>query len=219
MMVEEVAFGLCECYATQLRQLHFETPKKMDGTLTQLAEVAAFRMREYLHYLRTEGALKEKGKSWIKGSKDKREKQESDEEQKMRETHQELFREDPVAALIRSVRIFKLSGDNSKKKEIEIAEAKDLQETKETERPVSPSQPRDLSHWTMHGLFSQSGIRAISPGRSSHYFDFEAPDPKKLTAHPPADEDGIYYTNVKRYGYANGTKEDAMIARMNELRP
>jgi chromosome segregation ATPase len=230
-MVEEIAFGLCERYERQLKKLKLVPERDAETVLSKIAEIAAKRMQNYLLYLNDKGGVKGKIKGKAKDSEEMAEEE--------REFHRELFKADSITALIHAVRIFKLPKDNSGKCMIPIAtavvtgtgeEAAKASAPTEVEaeagaaaeaaveevppevlraRPSSP--PLVLSYWTVHGIFSQSGIET----RDGRRFDFPASDPRELKRKPPASKgEGIYYTDVDRYGYARGSEEDARVAGM-----
>jgi len=146
--------------------------------LSNLAMVAALRMRGYLIYLQSKEAT---------------------DEQKA------FFAQDPVNALITGIRLVKLAGDRKKKVPLLIDGDS---ESSAAARPDSP--PLNLSDWTVHGFFSQSGIRTTTPRRRR--FVFEAPDASTLRKKRTAD--GIFYTDVERYGYVNGTEIETQMTRM-----
>jgi len=146
-LVEEVAFGLCERYEYQLKNLSVAT--NYEDVLKRLAEVAVSRIQAYLVYLQS--AL-EKG-----------------EDQRQQDKHKEDYARDPVNTVTRAVRIakFTFKKDGRAGKEM----IKFEKNPRIISRPDTP--PPTLENWKVSGFFSKPGIRTPSPERK--HFALERP--------------------------------------------
>jgi chromosome segregation ATPase len=117
---------------------------------------------------------------------------------------QRTLEPEPVIALINAVRQNKISGDRK------------IRLFGKTTHPVTivaasaEAQPLNPATWTVHGFFSQSGIRTQTPRRRR--FANEAPTPDV------ANKKGTNYTDVQHYGYAQDTEAAAVVSRMVELK-